>query len=140
MTFRSIPTGYLIRLFKGEKIMEQLVEFCRQRAIYAGQISGIGGVTNAEIAFYNLDSKKYQLMTYEQTLEITSLLGNVSELDGEPFLHVHINLADEQGRTFGGHLKEAIIGGTGEIFLHVFSQTVTRANDPETGLNLWQLD
>ncbi len=46
-------------------------------------------------------------------MEITSLVGNISQMNGEVYLHIHINLANEENKVFGGHLTSAIISATG---------------------------
>ena len=52
-------------------------------------------------------------------MEITSLVGNVSQMDGEVYLHIHVNIADENNNVFGGHLTSAVISATGEIIIDI---------------------
>lgn len=140
MTYTPTATGFIIRLSKGEKIIEQLQRFCRDKGIFGAHISGIGGATRVEVGFYDLDTREYHFIEYTQTLEITSLSGNVSQVDGEPFLHLHVTLSDENNAAFGGHLKEAVVGGTCEIYLVDYGIPVERTVDEETGLKLLSLE
>jgi predicted DNA-binding protein with PD1-like motif len=54
----------------------------------------------------------------------------------KPFIHAHITIADQQFGTFGGHLKEAIVGATCEIYLTRLRGKIQRIKDEITGLNL----
>ncbi len=82
-----------------------------------------------------METGRYSDLQLPNFMELTNLSGNVSALDGETYLHVHITLADEHGHAFGGHLKSAIIGATAEIFMTVFDTNIDRARDDATGLN-----
>jgi len=57
-------------------------------------------------------------------------------LDGEVYLHLHINLADSTYNTFGGHLNFAVIGGVGEFIIEEVDGEVERGFNEEVGLNL----
>ena len=81
--------------------------------------------------------KKYFKKTFIGEAEITSLLGNITQKDGEPYIHLHINAADENLNAFGGHLNECVISGTCEMFVDEISGNTGRAYDSETGLNLF---
>ena len=139
MTYTSTDTGYLIRLFKNEKIVESLIAFSKQEDITSAQIRGIGGVTEATIGFYDLDTREYEFDTYTETLEVLSLLGNISLLNNEPFLHAHITVGRRDKSVIGGHLNEAVVGGTVELEVRTFTQPLHREKDEETGLSLWEL-
>jgi len=43
-------------------------------------------------------------------MEMTSLMGNISIMEGEPFPHLHVTLADANFQLLGGHLSESEIG------------------------------
>ena len=67
-----------------------------------------------------------------------SCIGNVSLKDGKPFIHAHILLADEQGKTIGGHLFSETIIYAGEINLQELTgKPMKRTYDSNTGLMLW---
>lgn len=60
-------------------------------------------------------------------------------MDGEIYQHLHITVADSDGRAYGGHLKETVIGGTAEIIIDIIDGEVGREKDKitSTGLNLF---
>lgn len=68
-------------------------------------------------------------------MEIVSLMGNVSTLNGEFYLHLHISVSDSQGHLFGGHLNECQISATSEIFINIIDGEVERFRNENTGLN-----
>ncbi len=72
-------------------------------------------------------------------MEILSLIGNITSMNNEPYLHVHITVGDENGKAFGGHLNKAIISVTGEIFITVYDAFVDRFKDEEIGINLMNI-
>lgn len=139
MIFKKTNGQILIRLSKSEKLIENLTKYCLDNHIKAAQVSGIGAVLWAEVGYYDLDRKEYQYKKYEETMELTSLSGNVSEKDGQPFLHLHANISGREGKTYGGHLKEAAAAGTVEIFLTPVEGPISRKLDEGTGLALWDL-
>ena len=73
-------------------------------------------------------------------MELTSLSGNVSSMDGEVYLHLHANFANEQNIVRGGHLNEATVSATAEIFITQTPGIIGRYFDEKIGLNLMVLD
>ena len=136
MKFRKLGEIFILRLEIGEEIITQLKEFCLENKIQSGQVSGIGVVRRAKISYFDLSSGKYLHQELSGNMEITSLMGNISVMEGEPFPHLHITLADDKFRIRGGHLSEGVIGVTGEIVLEPFPGLVERKINQENGLNL----
>lgn len=117
-----------------------MLNFAREHTIVAAHIVGIGGVTQVELGFYSLEEMEYTFKSFSETLEITSLLGNITLKNDEPFLHAHITVANKEYQVLGGHLKEAIVGGTCEINMVVHTAPLYRSIDQETGLALWDFE
>lgn len=46
-------------------------------------MNGIGGLDSASIGIYNFDTSDYKINEFNEFLELTSLLGNVTQMDGE---------------------------------------------------------
>jgi uncharacterized protein len=66
-------------------------------------------------------------------------VGNASLRDGEPFLHLHAGLGRSDLSVVGGHLGEAVVHPTIEVWLRTEDLDVRRTTDPETGLDLLDL-
>lgn len=130
----------MLRLNKGEQLVACLTDFIHEQGIAGGWVSGIGGALAVELGFYDLMAQHYRWKQFKELLEITSLQGNVAWSGEEPFLHLHGTFSGADMQTIGGHVKELTIGGTGEIFLHVWNKDrLRRAPDDETGLKLLDL-
>ena len=136
MKFSKSEKGYMIRLLKGEKIIESLTHLCKQEGIYSATLTGLGGAMNAEIGHYDLDNKTYNFKNFDGPLEIVSCNGNVAKVDEVPFIHMHMTISDSTLQCFGGHVKELVVGATCEIFLTPLEIDLTRSQDDEIGLKL----
>jgi predicted DNA-binding protein with PD1-like motif len=138
MEFRKFGNKYVIRLDKPEEVVIQLKKFCQEQGITLGWIMGIGAVNKAKIGLFDTATKEYYADLLEGDFEITSLTGNISTMNGEVYLHLHINLADKEHKTYGGHLNEAYISATGEFVIEALEGKVEREFSPEVGLNLYK--
>ncbi len=140
MEFKKFANTYVLRLDKGEEIVETLKKFCKEEGISLGWVKGIGAANRAVIGLLNTKDKKYTTRELLGDHEIVSLVGNISNMDGEVYLHLHIALANEDYITYGGHLDSAIIGATGEIIIETIDGDVGRSFSQEIGLNLMDFD
>lgn len=128
-------------LKRGEELIEVLNNFAKtERLTSAWLTSGVGGANRATLAYYDFEARQYNYRDYEQGLEILSLQGNLSWVDGEPFWHVHAVLSDENFQSIGGHVKSLWIGLTGELLITPLDAKLTRRYDETTGLNLLSAD
>jgi predicted DNA-binding protein with PD1-like motif len=127
---------YLLAFDKGEEVMAGLLAFVKRQRIVAGQISAIGAVSDAVLAFFDRSGKQYKRIPVARQAEVTSLTGNVATKQGEPFLHVHAVLGLPDGSARTGHLLEAHVWPTLEVVLTAWPEAVVRELDRETGLYL----
>ena len=126
------------RLPHGGDLINSIEEFCKKALIQMATFSVIGAVSSATIGAYDQKQQVYVTFKEEAPLEIVSCIGNVSLKDGKPFIHAHILLADEQGKTIGGHLFSETIIYAGEINLQELTgKPMERTYDNDTGLMLW---
>ena len=135
---RFIKQGdfYVIKLLKGERIVEQLVRFCKDNNIAAAAFTGIGAIHELEAGFYDAETKSYEWKKAQAQLELLNITGNISLNDREPFVHAHVTVADNELHAFGGHLKEATVSATCEIILKPIPVQMVRKHDSDTGLLL----
>lgn len=136
MKSKTLENGYLIRLEKGERIIETLTVFCQRMSIDSGVISGIGGASDITLGYYDLTTKKYAWRNFEKIYEIVSMTGNLSIVNDIPFFHIHMVISDDNFQSFGGHLKEATVGATCELVIQQVNMPLTRSFDNEIGLKL----
>lgn len=133
----SEGSSSLLILERGEELIESLETFAAQQELTAGWLSGgLGGADKLTIGFYDIEAKDYEWRTYDEPLEILSLTGNVVIVDGRPFWHVHGVFSGRDFGAFGGHVKELVIGLTGELQIASLPTSLTRQYDSDTGLRL----
>ena len=129
---------YIVRLERGEEILRSLRSLCSKEDIKAGMINGIGASDHAVIGLFDVNEKVYHQHEFNEPMEITSITGNISAMDDEPYLHIHVNLGREDMSVIGGHLNECVISATCELFIYSINRKIGRTKDPETGLNLYE--
>jgi predicted DNA-binding protein with PD1-like motif len=132
-----LGSTYVVRLDAGEKIIETLAALCERDAIGGGFFHGLGAVGEAEIGHFDPAANAYSWTKVPGPSEIVSLYGNITKVDGCPFIHAHIALGDKTFAVRGGHLKEAAVSATCEITLVRFRDDIARRKDGTTGL--WRL-
>ncbi|MEX0748814.1 MAG: PPC domain-containing DNA-binding protein [Candidatus Saccharimonadales bacterium] len=125
---------------KGEPFIATMTEFCHKQRIKAGFFHGLGGVLSAEIGYYHLDRKEYEFRKLDEVLEIASLHGSVALKDDELFIHAHGVFSDTDLCTYGGHIREMVVGGTLELQLQSLEGSWARQLDEDTGLSLINFD
>ncbi len=126
------PT-YVVRLDPGEKIVETLTALCERDQIGGGHFHGIGSAGEAEIGWFDQAAKAYVWTKVPGPSEIVSLTGNVTKVDGRPFVHAHVALAGRDSAVKGGHLKEAVVALTCEITMVRFKDDLVRKKDEASG-------
>lgn len=139
MVSKKVDQQWILKLEKGEEIVQSVTKFCIENEINLGSMTGIGAVDNAKIGFFDTKKQKYETKNLSEDYEITSLNGNISMKEGKPFLHLHITLANNEYNLLGGHLFEATVSATCEIFLSEITGIISRKLDPTTGLYLLDL-
>lgn len=137
MEYRKFGNDYLVRFDKGEAMLEKLKEFCEKEDVRLASISGIGALDQVEVGVFDNKKMAYHCELKEGIFEISSCEGNVSTMDGQIYLHLHMVVANIQtGEIYAGHLTKARIGATGEIFVHKVDGQIDRKFSPEIGINL----
>lgn len=134
MEFRDLGDRYILRLDPGEEIIDSLKRFCSENKIESGRVMGIGAIRQTRIGYINLESKDYIFREFIGDYELTSLMGNISIVDGDVFIHLHITATNTDFNMIGGHLDFAIVSATAEIFIDVYNERFARIFDPDTGL------
>ncbi len=138
METRQFGTKIIVRLDPGEEVIESLMTVCREYGVKLGTLSGIGAVNRAVVGLFETERKHYHSSELKGDFEITALTGNISTMNGETYLHLHVMLADIEHRAFGGHLNAADVSATAEIVIDVIDGQMDRAFSETIGLNLFK--
>ena len=135
------PGRYIVgRLPHGEDLISAIENFCESYSIQMATFSLIGAVSSYTIGVYDQTQHVYVTATESASLEIVTCTGNISLMDGKPFVHAHVVFGDKKGNTMGGHLFSETIIFAGEISLQELKgKPLERAYDEKTGLSLWKI-
>jgi len=129
---------FLVRLPMGDDLLEAMTRVFRERSIPKAAFNVIGAVTHAVIGFYNMRTKQYQNREFDGDFEIVTCMGNVSEKDGEIFVHAHVTLSGEDYQCIGGHLMPGTTIFAAELYATPLPGKIpVREFDEPTGLALW---
>ena len=141
MTYRFDGYNYIVVFKKGEELVEKLLQFAGHNGLKGCWVEGIGGALELELGYYDVEKRTYKWQTYPTVCEIASLQGTIAQDEkDEPVVHLHGVFSGNDYQTVGGHVRRLIVGGTCELFVHVFQQPLNRQFDGETGLKLLQLE
>lgn len=125
-------------LDKGVEIVHGLFSIMKQHEIRSGTISGIGAVSEAELGYFNAETKAYEKIRLKENLEIVSLRGNISQKDNEVFPHLHAVLSKRDFSAIGGHLFSGTVYAFEFEIIPFEEKPFTRKFDEATGLFLWK--
>lgn len=139
-TYKQMGNKYVVSIQNRAEIVKALNAFCEERSIQSGTIYGIGAIDELILRFFNPQTKQYVDKTYQEQMEIANLTGNISQMDGKTYLHLHITVGRSDYSALAGHLLSATLNGAGEFVVEDFGTSVTRVYVPEIGLNCYKLD
>ena len=129
---------HVVRIPTGEDLLGYLDDFVAQQGITSAWLSYLGAVSSAALRYYDQDGLQYRDFHIHEHLEVASGVGNVSLLDGAPFIHTHAVLADSRGRAYGGHVNYGCEVWALEVKVEEYrGEAPIRQFDERTGLSLW---
>ena len=117
-----------IRLRPGADLKRELVALAARERVQAGWVlTCVGSLSQARLRL----AGGTEHATWQGPFEIVALTGTLSQDGG----HLHLAVADHQGRSFGGHLAEGCaVRTTAEVVLGADDRLVfAREHDSATG-------
>jgi hypothetical protein len=136
------PNGektYAVIFAKGDEIMSGLTEFAQREKIAGGHFTAIGALASARFGWFDRTRKAYRDIPINHQVELISLVGDVGVANDAPQIHIHAAVGFPDGQVHGGHMLEAIVWPTVELFFTVYPTTLVKKHDPETNLFLFDL-
>jgi len=130
----KIDDWFMLRLVRGEDVIDCLKTFVRLRTVAGGRLTGLGAADAMTVAFYDMATGEYRPQQHEGIIEVMNMTGNLSWYNGEPHVHVHVSAAEEKSGAFGGHLVSARVSASMEITIVPTHSRLTRLLDSTTGL------
>jgi predicted DNA-binding protein with PD1-like motif len=135
MNYKQFNNKVIVHIDKGEELVDGLKTICKKLDIKLGSIVGIGSTDKVTIGLLNTKTKKYQSKEFTGDHEIASLVGNITMMNGEVYLHLHLTICNVEHKAIGGHLTSAIISATFEGIIDIIEGQVTREYNDNVGLN-----
>jgi len=130
---------YVVCLESGEALIETLTALLRGEQLAFATLTAAGAVSWVRLGYWDARRQAYEYREIEEQLEVVSFEGNASLKDGQPFLHLHGAFGRHDFTVLGGHIQEARVHPTLEVWLRVEDVPVRRRHDPSTGLDLLDL-
>lgn len=122
-----IPHAF--RLIKGMALKQSILDYISKHHIQAGSLLSVVGCLS-EVRIRLADESK--VLELEEPLEILTLSGTLTPTH----VHLHISVADQSGRVYGGHLVEGCVSYTAEVCLASYANLAfEREFDPQTGFD-----
>ena len=137
MDYRRFDDTLVLRIDRGEDIVESLREVVTREGIVLASVEALGAVNDFTVGLFDTGTRQYRANRFTGSFEIVSLTGTVSEMNGEPYLHLHMSAGNAEGAVFGGHLNAAKVSATCEMVVRVIDGRVGRRFSEEVGLNLF---
>ena len=138
MEYRRFDKDIVVRIDKGEEILEKIKEVAIRENIKLATVTALGATNEFTAGVFKTEEKKYYSNSFKGDFEIVSLTGSINTMNDEFYTHIHMSAGDEKGNVFGGHLNKATVSATCEMFIHVIEGKVDRELSKDIGLNLFK--
>ncbi len=134
MQYARYGASYVLRVDEGEEAVATIRGFLVQQGILAGYFVAWGAFSRLKLEYFVVERNEYKARTFDQQLEVASLLGNIACLDGQPVIHAHLTVGDEEFRSYSGHLAEGTVRPMLEVFVTPLPGELHRLRHARTGL------
>ncbi|SEG38326.1 PPC domain-containing DNA-binding protein [Vibrio hangzhouensis] len=121
-------TPIAVRLTRGTDLKQAIAKLVQQHQLSAGTVAScVGCLSTLHIRLANAEHR----LLRQEAFEIVSLMGTLTPAHQ----HLHIAVADAEGKVWGGHLLEGcVVATTAELIIHQYSELAfTREFDSSTG-------
>jgi uncharacterized protein len=129
VTFATTDFGYLIYLEPGDELLRCLIQFAREQEVDTAIVSGLGSVSELELGTGGSRDREHRRSTLQEPLEICSLTGTLTLVDGEPFPHLHGSFARQDHSLVGGHIYQAVCAMGAELALQVSADSLAALSE-----------
>lgn len=102
---------------KGDEIISGLNDFAIKQHLTVSHFTAIGALDHAVLGWSDPEKKAYKEILIDQEVEILALTGNIVVNNGKPTVHAHAVVGLPDGTTRGGHVIEAHVSLTLQLFL-----------------------
>jgi uncharacterized protein len=128
--------SYAVIFRKGDEILSGLTDFAVQYHVTDAHFTGIGAVSSATVGWLDLSRKLYHEIPVNEQVEVLSMMGDIATFNGKPVVHAHMVFGKHDGSTIGGHLWEANVNPTVEVFVTADPAPLEKVPDDASGMKL----
>jgi len=109
---------YKVSFKAGDEVMSGMIRFAAAHPTAQAQLSGVGGVSSAVLAWYDPKVRAFKRIEVHEKCEISGVTGTITTTaQGKPNVHLHMVLTRSDGSTVSGHLISATIDPILEVFV-----------------------
>jgi predicted DNA-binding protein with PD1-like motif len=137
LLFGTGTRSYALIFGKKDELMAGLTEFAESNHLAASHFTAIGAFQHAVLGWFDREKLAFREIPITQQVEVASLTGDIGLINGKPAVHAHAVVALPDGTTRGGHIINATIWPTLELFLTDEPAALVKEEDPETDLYLF---
>jgi len=127
---------YAVIFATGDEAFSGLMEFAEKYHVTSGHFTAIGALSSATLGWFDLEKKMYRKVPIKEQVEVLSMVGDFALYKDKPALHTHMVVGHRDGTAAGGHVFEAIVSPTLEVFVTVDPIPLNKKLNPEIGLTL----
>ena len=120
---------YAVIFSAGDEAYSGLLNFAEKYHVTSGHFTAILG-------WFDPQKKMYCENAFKEQLEAAAMIGDFATYQGKPALQTHIVVGHRDGTASGGHVIEAIVSPTLEVFVTVDPVPLQKKYDPATDLTL----
>ncbi len=139
MKYNKVDDKIFVSIDKGELVNQSLLEIAKKENLNSGWINGLGAISNIEIGYWDIEEKIYVKKQFDADYELLSLIGNISLVDNQSFIHTHISFSDTEFKVYGGHLFDAKVIAAAEFCIFTSEYNLHRKLNCDIGLSLWDI-
>ena len=124
------------RLELGEEVISGLGEFLEAAGVKSGTLIAIGALKDTQLGYLDVEKGEYLRQTWAEEMELIQFTGNVTTVDGKPFVHAHAVISGADFIARSGHFFTGTVAATFECQLFAGELELGRSFDKATGLKL----
>lgn len=132
--------NYVLVFAPGDEVISGIMEFAMKYHVKSAHFTAIRDASAIKFGWFDESRKMFKLHQLKESLEITSLIGDIALNGTTPIVHAHINVATQDGLVHGGHLLEAFVTPTLELFVTVEPAALYKKLNPEFSLFIMNPD
>ena len=138
MEYRKFGNTLVVRIDKGEEILESVKVFAEKENIKLASIQALGAINDFTVGVLDTATRQYRSNSFTGAYEIVSLTGTINTKNDAFYCHLHLSAGNDKGEVFGGHLNRAVVSATCEMIVTLIDGRVDREFSDEIGLNLFK--